>query len=339
MLNNSITNGDNINWGNFFVFLKSHFHKIRKIVLSSILISFIYFFSSPNIYSSKISFYTNYEDSSSGSIFSTLIGQPMGGSSSALDFSISDFIQSERFLSSIVEKDYNIDGQQISLIDHWGDDYKRVLYFNPLKLVKTIDYMLMVNTNLTEFEKKSFFVQRQLGLSIEHTETRLSGLNTITISTKGELKLADEIIKNIYISVLDYSRNVVNVKAKEKKDFINNQLIAVKRDLNNSEDMMVKFLTENKNLSDSPNLVIQKTRIDRDISLYTQLYFTLSDQLELAKIDEKDSTSPIFLLDKEGISHFKQGLSLLQLIIVGIALSSFGAIFYFLFQDRKSLFL
>ena len=56
-------------------------------------------------------------------------------------------------------------------------------------------------------------------------------------------------------------------------------------------------------------LQLQKSRIEKNINLYNQLELSLSDQLEIAKIDEKDSTSTIFILDnyiiiKESWSHF-----------------------------------
>ena len=40
--------------------------------------------------------------------------------------------------------------------------------------------------------------------------------------------------------------------------------------------------------------MLQKDRIQKNISLHKQLYFTLADQLELAKINEKDNTSSFF---------------------------------------------
>ena len=98
-----------------------------------------------------------------------------------------------------------------------------------------------------------------------------------------------------------------------------------------------KFLTNNKNL-DSPHLQTQEDRLQRDILLYNQLFISLSDQLELAKIEEKNNTSSIFMLDKPILPVIKSGNSLLKggfySFIFGIILSTL----YLLFRQRKQYF-
>ena len=74
---------------------------------------------------------------------------------------------------------------------------------------------------------------------------------------------------------------------------------------------MIDLLQKNKDLS-SPILLLEKERIERDITLFGQLYLSLSDKLESAKIDEKDTTSPIFVLDSPNISSKKQELSFIR---------------------------
>jgi hypothetical protein len=72
--------------------------------------------------------------------------------------------------------------------------------------------------------------------------------------------------------------------------------------------------------------------------LHNQLYLSLSDQLELAKIDEKDNTSPIFLLDNATLSSYKSGRSMFEsiillLIILFIIFASFE-----IYKNKEELF-
>jgi len=72
--------------------------------------------------------------------------------------------------------------------------------------------------------------------------------------------------------------------------------------------------------------------------LYNQLFVSLSDQLELAKIDEKDTTSSLFLLDNATASPYKNGRSLfsgsLQIyIFIYVFFVALNA-----FRSRESLF-
>jgi len=143
----------------------------------------------------------------------------------------------------------------------------------------------------------------------------------------------------IVISTSGNSKNIIKVlkKAKEKKIFINNRLSEIKENLEIAENNMLEFLNNNKNLS-SPNLLLKRDRMNRDVNLYNQLYISLSDQLEIAKIDEKDTTSSLFLLDKAYTSHYKQGTSLIAGIIQVFLFIYFIYFFNGLYKFRKELF-
>ena len=88
-------------------------------------------------------------------------------------------------------------------------------------------------------------------------------------------QLSKEVANAIFESILSYSNEVTNVKAGEKKDFIQSRLNDIKEDLENSENEMLVFIENNKNLNYSPNLMLQRDRIQRNISLYSQLYISL----------------------------------------------------------------
>ena len=50
---------------------------------------------------------------------------------------------------------------------------------------------------------------------------------------------------------------------------------------------MLEFEVQNKNFRTSPTLLLEKNRIQRDNNAYNQVYLSLLDQFELAKIDSK----------------------------------------------------
>ena len=86
--------------------------------------------------------------------------------------------------------------------------------------------------------------------------------------------------------------------------FISERLEEIKNSLEKSENEMLVFMENNKVLT-SAKFEVKKDRIQRDITLFNQLYLSLSDQLELAKIDEKDDTSSIFILDMPQVSPYQ----------------------------------
>ena len=196
----------------------------------------------------------------------------------------------------------------------------------------------MLNQNLSEIEKKSYFARSKLKSSINFSEDRKTALNVISIKVKNHSELSVEIMNDIYDSIISFYNEVNNIKAEEKKQFIQDRLIEVKNELKQAEENMILFLETNKEVK-SPTLVLKKQSLEREINLQSQLYLSLSDQFELAKIDEKDNTSSIFLLDSPNVSSNKNGISLLRALIYIFILCFLLSISYFIYKDREELLL
>ena len=62
-----------------------------------------------------------------------------------LKFEISEFLESELFLERIV-KEYDYEGNKITLVDLWGGRYNEFLVLNPLSLVRKINLTLCLLT-------------------------------------------------------------------------------------------------------------------------------------------------------------------------------------------------
>ena len=332
-----ITEKEKIYWVNFISFIKKNIKKIVKISLYGIGIFTIYFFLKTPVYSSKISFYTNYNDVSNNSVLSPFINNFVNDSND-LRFSISNYLSSDKFLTNVVNEIYIINGEEKNLVEHWGVDYGKVLSINPIASIKKIDKRLMWVNNLTTEEKKIFFAKESLKISLEHSEDRASNLHTIKVLIKGDGNLSKQIIDQVYNSIIIYSNEINNNKAIEKKEFIQGRLLQVKKDLEFAEEQLLLFMNQNKNL-DSPNLVMMQERLNRDVTLHTQLYLSLSDQLELAKIDAKDNTSSVYPLDNATFSNYKEGLSIIQGSVLIFFLSFFLFCFFEMYIHRKHLFL
>ena len=192
-----ITNGDKIYFSNFFLYCISREKAIFRNVLIALIFSVLIYFLKPISYSVNLSFYTNYSESSStNSLINTFIGQT--GQSTGLDFSISDYIKSDNFLNSVVSSEYLLDDSKFTLVDRWGNNYNKIFYFNPLKTLKNIDNYFHMNRLLTSDQRKKYYTQNQLLISLIHSESRTSGLNTITLVTKEDSNLSNQIMKNIH---------------------------------------------------------------------------------------------------------------------------------------------
>jgi len=321
----------------FLAFIKFFNQRLKKIIYFSLLITIIfnlYFIFKTPQYTSKISFYTNYGSETQLSFLGSFASNYLNNENN-LTFSLKHFIQSDLFLEKIVQKKYNIENNEITLIDFWGNNYKKIT-LNPIVLLKNINTNLMFNPNLSIREKKLYASKDYLSSRIEINEDSDSSLFIVTIKIKEDPTLAKEITQNVFEEILNYSNYIVKSKAEEKTKFINNRLSVTKKDLRDAEDNLLAFLEKNKNLN-SPNLILQKNRLEREILLFSQTYNTLSDQLELSKIEEKNTTSSIYILDTPNEAFLKSGVNFIFGNIFVFITSIILKTLYLIHRNRKFL--
>ena len=338
-MNKPIIENGYFNFNNLIYFIKKSSKSCFKYSFYTTLLFLVYFFIKTPTYSSKLSFYTNYKDLNQSSLLSPFIGDITGLDESGLSFSISEFLESDRFLEDIVKKKYIINGKNTSLVEYWGVHYNNYFTMNPWSLLQTINRNIMFTKTLNEKQRSLSFSKEVLGAKIFHSENRRSGLNTVTIIVKGHPSLSKQINKEVYLAVLDYANQINNIKANEKITFIQERLNEVRSNLHDSEEKMLEFVVENKNFQSSPALTLDRSRIQRDINSYNQIYLNLLDQYELAKIDSKDNTSSVFYLDKEVLNSSKEGISLLKGVVLTFICASILFLILKFYRRRKMLFI
>lgn len=328
-----------LRYKNLFIFLKKNIKSLLKfpLLVFVLFIFYILFFKSYS-YKASVEFYTSYRSPNETSFANPFVQNYFIGQQKNLNFSIDNFLNSERFLDEIVNSQYYINGEKKNLVDYWGEDYNKIFSFNPLAFLKNINNQFMLSDDLTELEKKKYFAKAHLRNSMFHSQERLSDLHKITVTVRSNPQLAMAIVSNIYNSIVDFSSEVVNLKASEKKDFLKNRHEEILDALEKAEEELIVFLNENNNLG-SPNLVIRKDRLEREINLLTQLYLSISDQLELTKLEEKNNTSSIFLLDSPRVDPNKAGMSLFFISNFALFLLIVFSLAWHFIKYRKELFI
>ena len=317
---------ENINFLNLLNFSRAMLNKYYKIGLFFILLySTYFFFFKDTKYSATLSFYTNYNQETSG--LSVLLSRNLAEQGfNDLNFSINNFLKSDNFYNKIIYNDYDTENGKKNLVEIWNLQGKA-----PLVNISQIP-------NLSEKERKFLSAKNRLKDSISFTENKKTGLNTISIIITKYPDLTVQVAEQIYNAILVYSSEVTNVKAKEKSMFIEKRLYEVGLKLEQDENELIEFLGKNKDLN-SPTLTIERARIQRKINVNNAIFNSLSNQLELARIEEKNNTSSVFILDKPKLDDQKAGRGLFAnslILFIGIlGLSSFRD----LYRNRKQLFI
>tara|TARA_B100001250_G_C19816742_1_gene798820 strand:+ start:996 stop:2018 length:1023 start_codon:yes stop_codon:yes gene_type:complete len=330
---------ETISLSNTITFLLFKVKKLSRMVFIVMIFFMLFFFLKTPTYTSKVSFYTNYQEDIQSSLLSIVPSFMSGGlSANTIDFSVNNYVSSDKFLIDIVNRVYMINGKNVTLVDQWGQDYNDFLIINPISLASRINRYFLYSNHLTVEEIKEAHAATVLLNSLSYSEDRRTKLHLISLEIEKDPALAAQIMNNIYESIVSYSNEIVNKKASEKRAFIDNRLEEVKKDLQDFEEELLNFMEQNKDIDFSPSLTLQKQRLQKNVTLYDQLYFTLSDQLELAKINEKDKTSSFFLLDMPDVYPIKSGLSLIKGGLFIAILSFIVGYIYYGFKYRKELF-
>ena len=84
--------------------------------------------------------------------------------------------------------------------------------------------------------------------------------------------------------------------------------------------------------------VVERELVKDFYSANQQLLANLSDQLELSKIDAKDSTSSIFLLDKPTVSYSKAGITPLRAVTLIFIIMFIASLSLECYRNRRQLF-
>jgi uncharacterized protein involved in exopolysaccharide biosynthesis len=122
--------------------------------------------------------------------------------------------------------------------------------------------------------------------------------------------------------------NVFNLESRQsqagaERRFVEGRLEEVRRDLRKAEDRMQAFLQRNREYRNSPELTFQQERLARDVSLQQDVYSTLSQSFEQAKIEEVRDTPALTLIDRpeRPVQPDRRGLAkkgILALILGGL---------------------
>tara|TARA_B100000161_G_scaffold265517_1_gene242188 strand:+ start:2882 stop:3889 length:1008 start_codon:yes stop_codon:yes gene_type:complete len=324
-----------INYTALIEFFKYNSFYYLKFSVLTVLIYFIYFLFKSPVYETSVSFYTNYSDSNNYSFISSIVPGASADSGS-LKFSIDHYLKSEKLLNDVVEKEFVINNEKTNLVDYWNSG--KTSFFsklNPISILRKINYQIMFISDLTENDKQKQLAKIRVLNSISYSKDLMLSHHKIVLKDK-DLTISKFMANSIFESLVSFSAEIENSKAKEKKVFIQERLLEVKSSLTASENDMLKFLKENDDHT-SPLLALEKQRLQRNISLYSQLYLSLSDQLETAKIDENDKSSSIYTLDSPYISSFKSGIVFHKMILLILIVNFFIISIYKLFIDRSKL--
>ena len=105
----------------------------------------------------------------------------------------------------------------------------------------------------------------------------------------------------LYLVIIELKNIIYKFQSEHSKNkiaFIEKRLMSVKGKLIESENMLKEFRERNRNINSSPSLLLEQERLVREVQVQTQVFITLKNEYEVARIDDQNK-EPIFqVLDR-----------------------------------------
>ena len=238
-----------------------------------------------NYYSAGISLFPAENKSSSSSQLQSLaLRAGVNLDQNDQSYNITDVAKSRRVAEKVLSNKWNnINLENKTLISFWKLDEAGILskFFN----------QTYTNEDLLNKGLKKYF------MLLDVKEDRRTGLIQVNIEMESP-NLAAEVANFIGSEIQSYIQKQNTVKAVKEKLFISGRLVVVKGELEKLEEDLKEFKERNRGYEVSPELFMIYSQKFREAEAKQQVYVTLQQQLELARISEVKQTPIINILDE-----------------------------------------
>ncbi len=159
---------------------------------------------------------------------------------------------------------------------------------------------------------------------IEIEQDRSSSVYTLTVNAF-EPQFAADLCSALIEELDKHQRKYKTEKVKETRLFIEGRIVEVQKELEEAEEALKEFRDRNRQIQQSPALLLEQQRLSRETSVLTGVFTTLKQQLEMTKIDEVKETALVQVLDPPEAPLYrdkpKRKLSVLLSLILGFGFS------------------
>lgn len=121
--------------------------------------------------------------------------------------------------------------------------------------------------------------------------------NVVTLNVRARWPaLATAVTRRIIDLVNEFNLRSLQSQAGAERRFVEGRLAVAQRDLVSAEDSLERFLDRNRTYQNSPRLMFEEARLQRRVDLRQQVYTTLAQSYEQARISEVRNTPVITVI-------------------------------------------
>ncbi len=172
---------------------------------------------------------------------------------------------------------------------------------------------------------------KQLDKDVDVTKDADAGVVTLDVKAKWPA-LAELVNRRLLSLVNDFNLHKRQSQAVAERRFVEGRLQDARAELDSAEREQARFLEANRTYQDSPRLRVEAGRLQRRVDFVQQVYTTLSQAYEQARIDEVRNTPVITIIDEPEGSARHTGILALN-ILVGLVLGAVAGVAYAFGKD------
>lgn len=179
----------------------------------------------------------------------------------------------------------------------------------------------------------------RLGDEVEVTTNRDAGLVRVVVVTRWP-ELSVLINRHILRSIDTANMERRQSQAAAERKFIETRLNDAQSELTTAERNQERFLQQNRQYQNSPQLLLEYSRLQRQVDFRQQLFTTLSQAYEQARIDEVRDTPQLTIIDRPEGSARKVGSLIKDLamwLVIGAILGLLLAVGVEFVQRQRAL--
>lgn len=138
--------------------------------------------------------------------------------------------------------------------------------------------------------------------------------------------LAQQIATNVLEELDQYSKTRRHAQAVQERQFIEGLAGEARQRLAAAEQAVIGFEIENRDFQGAPQLVMQHDRLQRDVTMQQQVYTSLMQAFEQAKIEEVRDPAAITVVESADLPTDPQRTTAVRKTLLGLAVGLFVGI-------------
>jgi len=182
-------------------------------------------------------------------------------------------------------------------------------------------YLGAVGADSAETRERGFLEIRNL-LSVSSNSK--TGVITLTVTTRDAILSAD-IAARLLVLLDEFNQERRRSQATAERLFTERRLEEVRRELREAEARQLQFLEKNRNFSGSAELRFEQDRLEREVVMRQQVYTSLAQAHEQARIEEVRDTPVISVVELPTVAALPDGRGLVRYTAIAFVLVACAA--------------